>query len=149
MATAAADRHERSPILPSDPFEVALDKLIGLPNGAHTGAAVTQAKDFYGNVTTFIVQTVKWSEGNSVFVTQVNSAGSARFVLPPEVMAIVNRQADSVTTQVRRRHGQRLAEEQKANGRVVGFTPEMRRKAAATRKANAAKRAARRKGAAR
>jgi hypothetical protein len=144
---AEQQQQQRSSVLPSDPFEVALDKLIGVPNGAHTGAAVTQAKDFYGNVTTFIVQTVKHSEGHSVFITQVNSQGSARFVLGPEVMAVINRQAASVVTQVRRRVGQRLAEERKAEGGLVGgFTPAMRAKAAATRKANAAKRAARRKG---
>lgn len=145
-----SEQQQRSAVLPSDPFEVALDKLIGLPGGAHTGAAVTQAKDFYGNVTTFIVQTVKGPEGNSVFVTQVNSQGSARFVLPPAVVGVIDRQAASVVTQVRRRVGQRLAEERKANGNGLGgFTPAMRAKAAATRKANAAKRAARRKGAGR
>jgi hypothetical protein len=138
-------QQQRSAVLPTDPFEIALDKLIGQPNGAHTSAAVTQAKDFYGNVTTFIVQTVKWSEGNSVFVTMVNAVGSVRFVLPPEVLAVIARQADSVTTQVRRRHGRRLAEEARADGRlVVGFTPAMRAKALATRKAKAAKKAARR-----
>ena len=64
--------------------------------------------------------------------------------LPPEVLAVVGRQQDSVTTQVRRRHGQRLAEQRKADGYVAGFSPAMRAKALATRKAKAAKRQARR-----
>jgi hypothetical protein len=133
----------RSTLLPADPFEQALGDLLGHPDGAHTGAAVTQAVDFYGKATQFILQTVKWAEGTTVFVTQVNSAGSARFVLPPKVVQLLLRQQDAVTTIARRRQGRRLAETQQANGRVAGFTPEMRRKAAATRKANAAKRAAR------
>ena len=124
---------------------MALNSLLGHPDGAHTGAAVVQAVDFYGKATQYIMQTVKWAEGTSVFITQVNSEGSARFVLPPKVVALLLRQQDAVTTIVRRRHGQRLAEAAKANGRgrVGGFTPEMRKKAAATRRAKAAKRAAR------
>jgi len=103
-----------------------------------------QAVDFYGNATSFIMQTVKWAEGTTVFLTQVNAQGSARFVLPPKVVTLMLRQQDAVTTMVRRRHGQRLAAAAKANGQArVGFTPEMRKKAAATRKAKAAKRAAR------
>ena len=144
----ATTTETRSPELPTDPFEVALNGLLGHPDGAHTGAAVVQAVDFYGKATQYIVQTVKWAEGTSVFITQVNAAGSARFVLPPKVMALVQRQQDAVTKIVRRRHGRRLAEQLQAEGKlVVGFTPEMRKKAAATRKANAARKAARKAGA--
>ena len=136
-------RDERSRILPTDPFEIALNEKIGLPNGAHTGAAVTQALDFYGNLTTYIVQTVKWEEGNTVFITQVNSQGSARFMLPPKAMTVIDRQQAAVTTMVRRRHGRRLAEERMVNGVRPVFTAAMRAKALKTRKANAAKRRAR------
>ncbi len=134
---------DRSSMLPTDPFEVALNNLIGHPNGAHTGAAVTQALDFYGNLTTYIVQTVKWDEGNTVFITQVNAGGSARFMLPPKAMIVINRQQEAVTHMVRRRHGVRLAEARKAEGTLPTFTPAMRAKALKTRKANAAKRRAR------
>jgi len=138
------DESPRSAILPTDPFELALSNLMGLPNGAHTQPTVVQALDFYGNVSRYIVQTVKWEKGNSVFVTQVQGGGVAvNMMLPPSVMAVITRQSDAVTHQVRRRHGKRLAEEAQANGRVVGFTPEMRAKALATRKAKAAKRQAR------
>jgi len=134
----------RSNLLPADPFEQALSDLLGHPDGAHTGAAVTQAVDFYGKATQFIMQTVKWADGTTVFLTQVNGSGSARFVLPPKVVTLLLRQQEAVTTMVRRRQGRRLAEVAKANGRVGGFTPEMRKKAAATRRAKAVKRAARR-----
>jgi len=134
----------RSTVLPNDPFELALSAKLGHPDGAHTQPSVVQAVDFYGNATSFIMQTVKWAEGTTVFLTQVNAQGSARFVLPPKVVALLLRQQDAVTTIVRRRHGQRLAETAKANGRVGGFTPAMRAKAAVTRKAKAAKRQARR-----
>jgi hypothetical protein len=135
---------ERSAVLPTDPFERALSDKLGHPDGAHTQPAVVQANDFYGNVTSYIVQTVKWAEGNTVFVTQVNASGSDRFMLPPKVMQTIDRQQAAVTTMVRRRHGRRLAETRQASGLTPGFTPAMRAKALATRKAKAAKRNARR-----
>jgi hypothetical protein len=140
------DRTEtRSAILPTDPFEVALADKLGHPDGAHTQPSVVQAVDFYGNATSYILQTVKWAEGTTAFVTQVNAQGSARFVLPPKVVAVLLRQQEQVVTIVRRRQGKRLAEERRATGqlRVGGFTPEMRTKAAATRRAKATRRAAR------
>ena len=67
-----------------------------------------------------------------------------RLVLPPKVMAAILRQQEQVSTLVRRKQGQRLAEQLRAEGKLrVGFTPEMRRKAAATRRAKAVQRAAR------
>jgi hypothetical protein len=141
--SSTPDRTDRSDVLPTDPFEIALADKLGHPDGAHTGAAVTQALDFYGKATQYIIQTVKWAEGNTVFITQVNASGSSRFVLPPKVMAVIDRQQAAVTTMVRRRHGQRLASEARANGRVPHFTPAMRAKALVTRKAKAAKRRAR------
>lgn len=134
---------EQTQTLPTDHFDKALSRLTGLPDGAHTQPAVVQAMDFYGNVTSFMVQTVKWDEGNTVFVTQVNAEGSARFMLPPKVMTTLLRQQDAVSTMVRRRHGKRLAESLRAAGHRPTFTPEMRAKGLATRKAKAAKRKAR------
>lgn len=130
---------DRSPLLPSDPFDKLLDRLIGLPNGAHTTPAVVQATDYYGNTTSYMVQTVRTEEGDTAFVTQVNAGGSARFILPPAVLRTIERQRDSNTTQIRRRHGKRLAESRPA----PGFTPEQRAAALATRKRNAAARAER------
>jgi len=129
--------------LPTDAFDKALSRLTGLPDGAHTQPVVVQAMDFYGNVTSFMIQTVKWDEGNTVFVTQVNADGSARFMLPPRVMTTLLRQQDAVSLIIRRRHGRRLAEALKASGRQPVFTPEMRAKGAATRRAKAAKRRSR------
>lgn len=73
-------------ILPVDTFDKTLSRLIGLPDGAHTQPSIVQGVDFYGNVTSYMVQTVKWDEGTTVFVTQVNAEGSARFILPPKVV---------------------------------------------------------------
>lgn len=140
----SSESNGRSAMLPTDPFELTLSNLMGHPDGAHTGASVVQAVDFYGKATQYILQTVKWAEGTTVFVTQVNAEGSARFTLPPKVVGLLLRQQDAVTTIVRRRQGRRLAETARAEGRLrVGFTPEMRKKAAATRARKAAARKAR------
>lgn len=132
-------------ILPTDPFEKNLARLVGLPGGAHTQPTVVQSMDFYGNVSSFMVQTVKWDEGISCFITEVRGSDRepVRIVLPPKVIAAMLRQQEACTRIVRKRHGQRLAEQARANGHVGGFTPEMRRKALATRKRKAAAKAAR------
>lgn len=127
--------------LPTDPFDLLLARLMGLPNGGHTGLTAVQDVDFYGNATGYTVQTVRTEDGPTCFVTQGNAQGYARYILPPKVLAVIDRQRDSITTQLRRRHGKRLAAENVGLRR--GFTPEMRAKALATRKANAAKKRAR------
>jgi hypothetical protein len=138
------DIDTRSPLLPTDPFDQALARLTGLPNGASTVPTVVQSTDYYGKTTSFMVQTVKYDEGETVFITEVTGTGGARrFVIPPKVLATVLRQRDSLSTMIRRRHGRRLAEERKAAGVVTTFTPEMRRKALVSRKKKAAARRAR------
>lgn len=105
----------------SDPFDRMLSDLIGLPNGAHTLPSVTQSIDFYGNSTAYMIQTVRTEEGVTAFVTQVNAAGSVRYILPSKVLAAIDRQRDALTTKLRRRHGRRIAEERKARGLKPGF----------------------------
>jgi hypothetical protein len=129
-------------VLPTDPFDQLLSRLVGLPNGAHVQPSVVQDIDYYGNTTSYMVQTVKAEHGPTVFITQVNASGSSRYILPPNVLRLIDRQRDTTTTQIRRRHGKRLAEERGIVG-VSPFTPEMRQKALVARTRNAAKRRAR------
>lgn len=108
--------HKVTAALPSDEFDKVLSRLIGLPNGAHTQPSVVQAMDFYGNTTSFMIQTVKTDEGVTAFVTQVNAHGSVRYTMPQHVLAVIDRQRAALTTKIRRRHGKRIAEERKAAG---------------------------------
>ena len=105
----------------ADPFDKLLSSMIGLPNGAHTQPTVVQHIDFYGHSTQYILQSVRTEEGVTAFVTQVNSEGSARSILPPSVLAAIDRQRAAITTKLRRRHGRRIAEERAAAGHVPGF----------------------------
>lgn len=116
------DEHKPSITLPTDPFDKLLSSLIGLPNGAHTSPTVVQHIDFYGHGTSYIVQTVRTEDGGATaFVTMVNAQGSVRSILPQSVLAVIDRQRDSITTKLRRRHGRRIAEERKAAGLQPGF----------------------------
>jgi len=113
--------HKATASLTKDPFDLTLSSMIGLPNGAHTQPSVVQHIDFYGNTTSYMIQTVRTDEGVTSFVTQVSAQGSARYVLPQSVLAVLDRQRDSLTTKIRRRHGKRIAEERKAAGLKPGF----------------------------
>lgn len=113
--------HKVTATLPDDDFDKVLSRVIGLPNGAHTNPAVVQAIDFYGHTTSFMIQTVRTDEGVTAFVTQVNAAGSVRYIMPANVLATIDRQRAALTLKIRRRHGKRIAEERKAAGLKPGF----------------------------
>lgn len=115
------DDHKVTAARAADPFDKLLSGMIGLPNGAHTQPTVVQAIDFYGNTTSFMIQTVRTEEGVTAFVTQVNAQGSVRSILPQNVLAVIDRQRAAITTKLRRRHGKRIAEERMAAGHVPGF----------------------------
>lgn len=104
-----------------DPFDRMLDSMIGLPGGAHTKLAAVQYRDFYGNATVYNIQSVKTEEGVTTFVTQSNANGSVRYILPTQVLGAIDRQRASLTKQVRRRNGKRIAEERAAAGIKPGF----------------------------
>lgn len=113
--------HNATAARTSDPFDRMLSDMVGLPNGAHTKPTVVQAIDFYGNTTSYMIQTVRTDETITAFVTQVNSQGSVRTILPQAVLAAIDRQRVSITKKIRRRHGQRIAEERAAAGIKPGF----------------------------
>ena len=128
---------DRSDVLPTDIFDRALANLTDRPGAVATQATALQHQDWYGNVTSYMVQTVRWEDGCTTFVTQVNAEESKRYILPPRVLALMDRQRDSISLTLRRRHGKRLAEQRKADGTMPVFTPEMRAKGLATRKKKA------------
>lgn len=113
--------HKVTQYLPTDPFDKVLSSMIGLPDGAHTKPTVIQHTDFYGHTTSYMIQTVRTDKGVTAFITQVDAQGSKRYILPQSVLAVINRQCDSITTQLRRRHGRRIAEDRKARGIKPGF----------------------------
>ena len=120
--------HKVTKAITSDPFDKLLSSMIGLPNGAHVQPTVVQHIDFYGHSTQYIIQSVRTDEGVTTFVTQVDAEGSKRYILPLSVLNTIDRQRDSLTTKIRRRHGKRIAEERAARGEKPGFMQTKRRK---------------------
>lgn len=114
-------------VLPTDPFNQTFRDLTGHPDGAHTAPTVIKLVDFYGNATDYIVQTVRWAEGETVFLTVVQDE-TKRIVLPPKVINCILRQRDALATKVRRRHGRRIAAERKAAGLQPGFMKAKKKK---------------------
>lgn len=116
------DRYKASGLLPTDTYDQQLDRLTGLPGGAHVRPVVVQTSDFYGNSVQHLVQTVRTpEEGDFVFLTAVSANGTVRHVLPPKVLATIDRQREANSTKVKRRIGRRIAQERKERGELPGF----------------------------
>jgi hypothetical protein len=122
--------HRVTAAITSDPFDKLLSSMMGLPNGAHVQPTVVQHLDFYGNSTQYIIQSVRTDEEVTTFITQVDAQGSKRYILPLSVLKTIDRQRDSLTTKIRRRHGKRIAEQRKAEGKQPGFMQGKKKRAA-------------------
>ena len=115
-----AEKREQSP-LPTDRYDQQLARLTGLPNGAQVAPVVVQTVDFYGRSTDWIVQTVKTDEGDTIFLKSIDADQTVRLVIPARVLATIDRQRQTLTSKVRRRHGRRLADERKQRGEQPAF----------------------------
>jgi hypothetical protein len=113
--------HKVTSAMTQDAFDKRLARLMGLPGGAHTKPSAVQDIDFYGHATSYMIQTVKTDGGETAFISVVSAGGSVRFILPPRVLATIERQRASLTKQVRSRNGRRIAEERAAAGIKPGF----------------------------
>jgi hypothetical protein len=125
-----------------DAFDRAYGQAQGFP---HTRESTITAANVMGigGVRQYIVQTFRVPElGDTVFVTITGPEGLTRVHLPAKVTGAIAAQREALSKQSRVRAGRARAAGLTPGG---GFTPEMRRKAAATRKANAEKRRARKR----
>lgn len=142
------DTNERSNGMP-DAFDRQLGVLDGLPGVVQTKQSTIQTiTPVVGNAETFIVQTIRVPEhGDTIFLQCLGAERAFRLAIPPKVAEVIARQRESIATTLRRRMGKRLAAERKARGirpPASAFTPEARKKAAATRASKAQARRARR-----
>jgi hypothetical protein len=126
-----------------DAFDRAYGQAQGFPKTKPSTVVVANVMGI-GGVRSYQVETFRIPDvGDTTFIVITGPEGLQRVHLPPLVTAVVARQRASLADQARRRHGQRLAETRRASGFTPTFTPAMRAKALATRKAKAAKRRAR------
>lgn len=131
--------------LPRDEFSTAIRKLSG-NQGAIRKESTIHLEDDYGNLATWVVVSFR-QDGRSTVLVQRSSSEPLRVVLPPAVTAALERHALSSVEVARRRGAASAAAKRAAAGIAPDVsalhTPEARRKAAATRRAKAVKRAGR------
>jgi len=98
-----------------------------------------------GEAETFIIQTVRTEEGDSIIIKFVDVDGVKRIILPPKVSNCIARQKDSLTARARTNSSRARAKAMKESGQLPGFMkdPNWKQKArAALKKARLARRKA-------
>ena len=105
--------------IPADVFSRRRRELMDNP-GTIRSASTVNLQDFYGNMETWNIETFR-TEGIVEALVQRNAIdGSLRLVLPPKVMAALDRQRDQVVTGSRRRAARRAVETRRERGNVIG-----------------------------
>jgi len=129
--------HEQT-TLPRDEFSVTLRSMSDNP-GAVRASSRLDIADFYGRSETWTIDTFRANGIETALVQRMSTGGALRLVLPPQVMAALTRQHDSLTGKVRSRGARQAVATRIARGDVLG-NPE------ALKKARKTPRKARRKG---
>lgn len=120
MARSDSD-YAPSNVLPQDEYSLALRDWIDRPATTRTKPALVQLIDHYGHGQTWVVQTHRHNElGETVFVTKVAKGQSLQLHIPPEVVAVIVRQHDAVTTMNRRKGARQAMETRRQLGLPVG-----------------------------
>lgn len=99
--------------LPTDAFSTALRSLNGNPAAAVRSQSI-DVSDFYGNLETWHIKTIRADGKDTIFLQRNTAAGGDRLVLPPEVAAVIARQRDGVVSVNRRRGSYKAAATRKA-----------------------------------
>lgn len=116
-----------SPI-PTDLFSRRRRQMGDNPGALGAGSTV-HAADFYGNAETYVIETFRTEDGQTVAFLQRSSAdGGLRLVLPEPVMAALARHREQLQARAKRRQGHALIARRKERGDVLG-NPDALRKA--------------------
>lgn len=102
------DRTDSSGVLPTDSYSLELHRLRSNPSAMEAKSSTIQTQTFYGHAEEWIVRTLRVDGGDTVFVRHIKHDGGGSYVIPPAVMAAVNRQ-QTVINGIARRRGARKA----------------------------------------
>lgn len=104
----------------ADAYDRAYGALDGLPGGITSGrATVQQTTPLVGNVETWVTQAIRVPEvGETWFVQVLSSERSLRLVIPPRVVAALQRQHDGMAQRLRSRTARKAAATRAAGGFV-------------------------------
>jgi hypothetical protein len=101
-----------------DFFDRVRGGMEGRPDVTMTRLSSLQSVDpLVGNVSTFMVQTVRERErGDTIFLQVATKDGNIRIVIPPKVAKVIHRQYETLTTKVRSKLGKEEAQKRKDAG---------------------------------
>lgn len=127
-----------------DAFDRALGEISGLPDVTSSREATITVTSIVES-STFIVQTFRQRDvGDRLFVQRIDKHGSVRMFFPPRVVDAIARQRDALTGKTRSKAAKTVAADRKAAGIEPThlLRPDVRKRALAARKRNAAARRA-------
>ncbi len=106
-----------------DRFDVLYGGLANLPDVTKVKPSpITVYTNVIGAVRNFTVQTMRQADkGDTIFIQCLDSEGSVRLVIPPEVAEVIARQRDALSAKNRKRAAKERAAKDKAAGVVPGF----------------------------
>lgn len=97
-----------------------MGQFTGLPNSQQTRPSIVRSTKFTGETETWIVTTFRQTDedgaATTVFLEHVDAEGSERFVLPPKVIATINKQQEALIAKTRKHAAQAAAKTRKAKG---------------------------------
>ncbi len=117
----AQDSREQQPTvtLATDVFTVERRQLASHPEAVASAARIDDV-DFYGNVTTWVIDLFRLEGKVTAFIQVGGPTGYQRLVIPPSVTALINRHQSSLVTKQRRRTAKRVVADKRAQGLPVG-----------------------------
>ena len=105
--------------LARDEFTVTQRDLVNHPEAVASSSRI-DVPDFYGNVTTWVLDLYR-VEGNVTALVQRGSPeGYTRLVVPPQVTAAIARHQQGLVTKQRRKTAKRVVADRRARGERVG-----------------------------
>jgi len=101
-----------------DAFDRLRAGFDGRPDVVKTRISTVRNVDpLVGNVTTFLVESVRAKDqGDTIFLEVASKDGNVRIVIPPKAANVIARQREALTNKVRSKIAKAQAEQRKAEG---------------------------------
>lgn len=104
------------------PYDRVMGSLDGMPDVVKSRPSpVRVTTPIVGTSETFIIQTFRSAEGDTVFIEHTGPETYERYFLPPAAVRVILRQRDGLEAQNRKKAGRALAAERKAAGIEPAF----------------------------
>jgi hypothetical protein len=102
-------------------FDKAVGGLLDGNNLRTKPTTIEVVEKWTGEAETFIVQTVRDEDGDSIIVKFVDNEGVKRLILWPKVADAIVRHRDALTSRARRNKSRQAARDRMSRGELPGF----------------------------